>query len=60
MFARMISELRFLRSVGESVLTVALVPTGMKTGVWMRPCGVFSVPVRAEPSLWEILKENII
>ena len=35
-------------SSGVRVLTVAWLPTGMKTGVGMTPCGVMSSPARAE------------
>ena len=35
------------RSSGSSALTVAFVPTGMKTGVSTTPCGVSSRPTRA-------------
>ena len=31
---------------GSTALTVALVPTAMKAGVWMSPCGVWTTPVR--------------
>lgn len=31
----------------RSAFTVACVPTGMKEGVWMAPCGVFKTPRRA-------------
>ena len=36
-----------LRSSGSRPLTVARVPTGMKVGVSMRPCGVSKTPARA-------------
>src|SRR3954469_20678517 len=35
---------------GVIALTVAAVPTGMKTGVSMTPCAVVSQPRRAAPS----------
>jgi hypothetical protein len=35
-------------------LTEASVPTGMKTGVLTSPCGVFSLPVRADPEVRSI------
>ena len=35
---------------GSTVFTVALVPTGMKAGVWISPCGVVMTPLR--PSSW--------
>src|SRR5436189_2956210 len=38
-------------SSGSTVLTVAFVPTGMKTGVGTSPCAVRSVPARAGPSV---------
>ena len=47
----MISAPMLFRSSGESVLTVACVPTGMKTGVWTVPCDVVSSPLRAEDSV---------
>src|SRR6476620_11365132 len=31
---------------GSTDFTVALVPTAMKAGVWISPCGVVMVPVR--------------
>ena len=34
-------------SSGATALTVACVPTGMNTGVWIAPCGVWSRPARA-------------
>jgi hypothetical protein len=42
-------------------LTVAAVPTGIKTGVFTSPCGNFSIPVRAllSGSLVRILKSMI-
>src|SRR5258707_10079166 len=47
-------------SSGETLLTVACVPTGMKMGVRMLPCGVLIVPARAQ--LWghsaSIVNEN--
>src|SRR3990172_7227461 len=46
----MISAPRSARSAGESVLTVACVPTGMNTGVWTSPWDVVILPRRAEAS----------
>src|SRR5205823_7540885 len=43
---------------GVSPLTVAWVPTGMKTGVSTGPCGVASNPVRAAPSRRRTWKET--
>ena len=37
-------------SSGVSAFTVALVPTGMNTGVSTSPCAVESTPARASPS----------
>ena len=31
---------------GRTALTVALVPTGVKAGVWICPCGVVMTPAR--------------
>src|SRR5262245_13341267 len=39
-----------LTSSGWSVFTVAFVPTGMKAGVGMSPCAVFTTPVLAAAS----------
>lgn len=39
------------KSAGVMALTVASVPTGMKTGVRIRPWAVEIIPVRAELSL---------
>src|SRR5882757_4308732 len=33
---------------GSTALTVALVPTAMKAGVWMSPCGVWITPARPD------------
>src|SRR5882757_3143947 len=33
---------------GSTALTVALVPTAMKAGVWMSPCGVWITPTRPD------------
>jgi hypothetical protein len=44
---------------GVSVLTVACVPTGAKTGVWRVPCGVENVPVRARLLRAVMVKSNI-
>lgn len=35
------------RSSGPTAFTVACVPTGMKTGVGIAPCGVVTMPARA-------------
>ena len=43
---------------GVRAFTVACVPTGMKTGVVISPCGVENVAVRALPSRAEISKEK--
>lgn len=37
-------------SSGETLFTLACVPTGMKIGVWMVPWGVEMVPARAQLS----------
>src|SRR5207244_538097 len=42
------------RCCGVRPLTVAWVPTGMKTGVSTTPCGVWSRPSRAAPSVCTI------
>lgn len=48
-----------LRCSGVSVLTVACVPTGAKTGVMRSPCGVVKTPVRARLFLALMLNSNI-
>jgi len=48
-----------LRSAGESVRTVAWVPTGMNIGVSTVPCGRVSEPERAAPDWPSIQKSNI-
>src|SRR5690242_6496533 len=35
-------------SSGETLFTLAWVPTGIKMGVWMVPWGVWMVPARAQ------------
>src|SRR2546428_5711411 len=47
-------------SSGETLLTVAWVPTGIKMGVWMMPCCVEIVPARAHVSghFASIVNEN--
>ena len=42
-----------------SPFIAACVPTGMKVGVWMMPCGVVIVPARAYHSVASIEKENV-
>ena len=44
-------------SSGCSVFTVALVPTGMKAGVGMSPCAVWTMPARAAPSVASRVKQ---
>ena len=51
----MICEPISFNILGESVLTVALVPTGMKTGVEISPWGVVIKPVLALPDFANIL-----
>ena len=41
-----------------TALTVPCVPTGMKTGVSIVPCGVASTPRRARPSVCVSRKEK--
>ena len=43
---------------GRTDLTEALVPTGMKVGVWIFPCGVEIVPTRALPNSFSISNLN--
>src|SRR5690242_15954991 len=45
-------------SSGRIALTVAAVPTGMKAGVRISPRSIAITPVRAAPSVAEILKEK--
>src|SRR5215813_12625344 len=47
------------RSRCVSPLTVACVPTGMKTGVWMSPCEVCSTPARAPVSRHSATSSNV-
>src|SRR6266536_268145 len=56
-FARRMRAPSSSRSRGESVFTVAAVPTGMKTGVSTVACGVVSRPRRAAPSCPRSAKE---
>jgi hypothetical protein len=44
---------------GRTDLTVALVPTGIKAGVWISPWGVVIVPTRAsEPSWLDLISKE--
>jgi hypothetical protein len=43
-------------SSGDIAFTVPIVPTGIKAGVLMTPRGVLIMPLRAEPSVFIILK----
>ena len=45
-----------LADSGSTPLTVAFVPTGMKAGVRICPCGVVITPVRAIPRAVPIRK----
>jgi hypothetical protein len=45
-------------SSGFIAFTVAAVPTGMKAGVWISPRAIAMTPVRAAPSVAELVKEN--
>ncbi len=49
-----------LRSAGESVRTVACVPTGMNTGVSTVPWGSVREPERAAPDWPSIQKSNMV
>ena len=60
MFASTIWAPTALRSAGESVRTVACVPTGMNTGVSTVPWGNVSAPDRAVPDWPSIQKSNMI
>ena len=54
----MISAPRSSRSRWVTAFTAPRVPTGMKAGVWIRPCGVSSSPRRAAPSVFKHLKSK--
>ena len=56
----MASKFISLSCCGVRDLTVACVPTGMNAGVWIVPCGVVIMPVRAGQcvSSWMILNEK--
>src|SRR5918993_2708373 len=55
----MISASRSSRSRCVTDFTAPRVPTGMKAGVWITPCGVCTSPRRAAPSVCSSLNWNI-